>query len=452
MQISCLPHYKSYFMNKITSILILFLLALNLQAQELPEGWPADGGGGIMNLTIKGQTVNVPYWYNKPINQTNDKVTRAIIAIHGINRWSKSILDRILVSVERENLEDETIVLCPVFLQEEEYNHYGLDNSYPWWTSRWKHGDLSQDRTVTRTSSYEVIDEMLATVQKNNPNLDLVVVTGFSAGGQFTNRYAAAGRGPNSLPDNIEQRFIVHAPSSYVYLSDKRLVNGIFKPVNTSCDDYNEYHYGLDGGLNNYVSTTTVPQVIENYKKRTVIHMVGQEDTEEAYLDVSCGANLQGANRVDRAITYYKYLLSEFEDNPEYTENKYLLVVDGYAHSSKVYKTLQVSKYMFNDLSELPNSNVELITFINDIPIAQEGDWLVYPNPVYDNWIRIESNESRQTQCNLEIIDLSGRVVKMQNDYCLEESVFVGDLQSGIYVLRLKGDKYTKVYKLSILN
>ena len=53
------------------------------------------------------------------------------------------------------------------------------------------------DAVGTHLSSYDVIDRLFATLSDKSrfPNLKRVVMTGYSAGGQFVGRYAAVGKG-----------------------------------------------------------------------------------------------------------------------------------------------------------------------------------------------------------------------------------------------------------------
>src|SRR5262249_51528255 len=53
------------------------------------------------------------------------------------------------------------------------------------------------------------------------PNLKLIVVTGHSAGGQFTHRYAAATHVEKQI--RIPMRYVVANPSTYLYLDETRL-------------------------------------------------------------------------------------------------------------------------------------------------------------------------------------------------------------------------------------
>ena len=63
-------------------------------------------------------------------------------------------------------------------------------------------GDLSEirrdDSTDRRVSSFAVLDALLQMLSDRQhwPALDLVVLAGHSAGGQFVQRYAVAGRAP----------------------------------------------------------------------------------------------------------------------------------------------------------------------------------------------------------------------------------------------------------------
>ena len=70
------------------------------------------------------------------------------------------------------------------------------------------------DATGTHLSSYDVIDRIFATFSDKSlfPNLKRVVMTGYSAGGQFVGRYAAVGKG--IVREGITLEYAAMAPST----------------------------------------------------------------------------------------------------------------------------------------------------------------------------------------------------------------------------------------------
>jgi hypothetical protein len=75
-----------------------------------------------------------------------------------------------------------TIVLAPHF---QERSDAASDEH--WWKGNWREGGESDG-----VSSYAVVDTLVARLRNGMfPNLKWIVITGHSAGGQFTQRYAA---------------------------------------------------------------------------------------------------------------------------------------------------------------------------------------------------------------------------------------------------------------------
>ena len=91
---------------------------------------------------------------------------------------------------------------------------------------------LYNGKKVT-VSAYDAIDQLLAEVVTSGhfPNVKDIVVMGLSAGGQMVNRYAACNtfEFDTALPRGIQVRYLVMAPSTYIYLSPHRLTG----PKNT---------------------------------------------------------------------------------------------------------------------------------------------------------------------------------------------------------------------------
>ena len=127
----------------------------------------------------------------------------------------------------------QALIVAPQFLSEVDAVRYPIPLDVPVWSvDGWKEGDLSEirrdDSTDRRVSSFAVLDALLQILSDRQhwPALDLVVLAGHSAGGQFVQRYAAAGRAPTMLSHHgIQTRFVVANPSSYLYFDERRPTN-----------------------------------------------------------------------------------------------------------------------------------------------------------------------------------------------------------------------------------
>ena len=170
----------------------------------------------------------------------------------------------------------------------------------------------------------------------NFPNIKQIVIMGHSAGGQFVNRYAAS----NTFMDKytIPVKFLVMAPSSYVYFSPKRAndrtrknfeIPGLNKP------GYNQWGYGLEklyGFHKKY--DVTADKMRKRYPNLKIRYLVGGKDERLSItLDMNTEAMLQGLNRKQRAITYYNHLKDHF--GSEIKRNQDFFIIDGVGHSAK---------------------------------------------------------------------------------------------------------------------
>jgi hypothetical protein len=137
----------------------------------------------------------------------------------------------------------------------------------------------------------------------HRPVRAFVVIVGNSAGGQFVNRYAAVGRGPDALAQRgIHVRFIIANPSAYLYFDRQG-------PVAVPDDSrVNHWRYGFEhppayvrGGPH---------RSLARYLARDVTIVLGARDTDRAglLLEVSPAAMAQGASRLERGIRYHEHV------------------------------------------------------------------------------------------------------------------------------------------------
>ena len=453
-------------MKKIILFFALLIAQISFgQSEPLPEGLP----NSKLSFTINNQSVKIPYWRNLSLGTRRDYITNAIVAFHGINHYGKSIYENLKNAASSEGQLNNTIIIAPIMTEIKHINYYNLDqNVYPYWTTRWKYGDLSQNSN--RVSSFTIIDNIIKALVRNNPNLKTLTITGFSAGGQMINRYAAAGRGPNDVPDGIKIQFVSYAPSSYVYLNNLRAIPGSetrFGKPNTNCSNYNRYIYGLESDLNSYLRQTGVTAMRQNFRNRTVYQMVGSNDTSTRFLDVKCGAMLQGAERYQRARIYTNYARAYYLQN----NNKNLIVAQGYGHSASAYKASNIRKIFFrSSSSENPcdsvsqwSSNVtyhtgDRVIYNNTLFEYTGSEWnnlgscsnlqiyskappqnssvWVYPNPAKDV-LHLTSSGSKGV---FSIISVNGQILK-KGQY-RGHPINIDNLQKGVYFITLSENNH----------
>lgn len=249
-----------------------------------------------------------PYCGTGSIDDIPAATTRVVFAIHGIDRNACA-----LAAAVRRAVGPDTLVVAPWFPPPA-----GATNAatLSWDMPGWVQGD---DARTGGPSSYEVLDELIGRVGSRR-----VTVFGFSAGGQFVNRYAAVGRAG-------VYRYIVANPSSYLYFTPDR--EAMTPHVLATCPDYNTWRYGVDR-LNRVAGDVGVDGLKGRYASRSVTYLIGSDDNRPraVALDRSCAAMAQGANREQRASRYHRHLQQVF--GPAVITRQPLFAVPGVGHDS----------------------------------------------------------------------------------------------------------------------
>ena len=176
------------------------------------------------------------------------------------------------------------------------------------------------DAVGVKLSSFDVVDAMLLALgdRERYPALKRVIVTGFSAGGQFVGRYVAVGKG--FVRDGVEVRYAAMAPSTELRL-----------------DDDVTWHYGIKGRPR-YSAQMTREQMIANLSSRRVWRACGTEDVLDKALDVCPAAMRLGKNRYARFRSFEEYL----KQFPGWAKQVSFHAIEGIGHESKVAHTEKV--------------------------------------------------------------------------------------------------------------
>lgn len=236
------------------------VLSLAAIANADPVG---DVSGKRISIHVGGDTVTIPYYRTRALGTPHATAVRAVIVIHGADRGAKWNFDGMTAAATAAAAAGagDTLVFAPHFLTEEDVTHHGLAADVLYWDSNgWKFGEESRSTAAhprpVRLTSYEVIDLIVRRLldRGDYPALREIVVAGHSAGGQFSNRYAAVNIvQPDADAAGVALRYTVANPSSYLYFSDERLLAGttdVFTvpPAGqqSACRDYNDYIYNLD--------------------------------------------------------------------------------------------------------------------------------------------------------------------------------------------------------------
>jgi len=246
---------------------------------------------------------------------------------------------------------DSTLIIAPHFLADVDSPANGF---LYWGTHDWVSGNDSLD--PSHMSSYEVMDLLLKKIfdEGHFRNLRQVIITGLSAGGQFTDRFVSASA-TEPMYQQLHFRYIIASPSSYLYFDDNRYVGGTkFEPPSNPQCLFNQYRYGLDN-RNRYMSQISDTQIKKNFSSRDVVLAVGDQDDatskpnppipndpkDGADLDVSCAAEYQGASRLERAKIFASYL------NFTFPGQQFPLVIgNGIAHQLKLYASPEIQNWL----------------------------------------------------------------------------------------------------------
>ena len=283
-------------------------------------------------------------------------------------------------------------------------------------------------------SSFEVIDDIISQIILGNnfPNLRQVVLTGFSGGGQFMNRYASSNRVHELFEKdyNIDFQYLIASPSSYMYFNEERRVDGsteqFEKPNVGNCGLYNNYKYGTNM-LNQYMKYYHLDTLINRYKRRKISYGVGSRDNNpnSSSMDDSCQAMFQGNHRLERATIFVNYLKHIYGD---LGNNHKLYIAQGVNHNSTTF-------YNRNNIRPLlfPEITNEVET---PLAIENNNKIKIYPTPG-SKVLNIE-NINFSLIHDFKILDIFGREVKnftVSSEKNTKMLVDTSKLSDGLYFI-----------------
>jgi hypothetical protein len=247
-------------------------------------------------------------------------VTHALVVVHGDGRDPIATFTGMMAAADSSGVTAHTLVLAPWFKSSQDEPGAGEAS---WSSEGWKSGDGAV--SPSGLSSFAVMDDLVATLADRTrfPRLSWVTVTGHSAGGQFTDRYATFGLGPNSLP-GVLVTYVIANPSSFVYFDAARPdaarpdadATSSMTADASSCPAYDNYKYGLRG-RRGYVAQLTPQQALTQFVSRRVTILSGAADTtQNGDMDASCAAMMEGPNRASRAANFFTRIHSVYPGAP----------------------------------------------------------------------------------------------------------------------------------------
>ena len=301
----------------------------NYVTEPPPRPTPCLSTGSICTERIDiGGCVHLRVFSTHSLSEGDDLVGHGLIIVHGASRNADDYFQRGFQAAAAAGNQNSTVVIAP---------HFKTSSDNPasdalfWSSSGWKRGHLSSsDGVRPRKSSYSAIDKIINLLSDSSrfPGLTRITMTGHSAGGQVAHRYAATNRTEQAL-GLIKIRYVVANPSTYLYLGREREIEGAFSlPEESSCSDYDDWHYGL-AERNNYASSMVADTIKEQLIRRDVRILIGDADSLSSSLDISCGANLQGPYRFVRGRILMRFMDKFF---PHHVHKE--MIVPGVGHSS----------------------------------------------------------------------------------------------------------------------
>lgn len=241
------------------------------------------------------------------IGPTPAKIERVLIIVHGRLRNADTYRQSAEHAAEQAGQSANTLVLAPQFLNETDIaSHPVPDSVLRWQGNDWMAGGLSTAPFML--SSYAALDEIVARLgdRQQFPDVKQIVIAGHSGGAQVVQRYALLSHPQPTLDaEGVKVRYVIANSSSYAYFNEQRPV--AFS--HAKCTNFNRWKYGL-ADLPAYADGQTPAQLEENYVKRDVVYLLGQQDIDPNHpaLDKSCEAKAQGPSRLIRGRNYFNYL------------------------------------------------------------------------------------------------------------------------------------------------
>jgi len=292
-----------------------------------------------------------PYWTlngHKGIDEVNTAVQLVFIVFHGFHnndgdRKACYLMDAVRSQLNESN-QRRVLVVAPQF--------YTIDDKAPdseltWAWGHWRLGEESNTGSPETVSSFLVMDEMMQVLVNSGrfPNLRKIKLVGFSAGGQFVQRYAAFGQAYVRLVGGPSIEFVVASPNYLSYFDMRRPVLNVSSfcrdggychigtvqssrfnfevPSDLPCGtSYHTWPYGVAGSLPFYFHGIDLDAAIRLYRTKKVTYFVGNLDTcngnafslpcqhpcHEVACEGSCQANQQGLCRHMRLHAWFQYL------------------------------------------------------------------------------------------------------------------------------------------------
>ncbi len=433
-------------------VLIIFVAMLHAQF---------DVGSNRLFVYQNGDSLGLSYYSNLSLNEIHENTKLGIVVLHGASRNADDYYDRMNAIVNGVGM-DSTIIIAPQFLRTGDLDGNNLSENVLYWTNttNWTAGHNSGNTSTHprpfTISSYSIMDTLLYRLAMNNPRLDQMVFVGFSAGGQFVNRYV----GGNNVTEiifqefNLSIRYIVGSPSSYLYMNGERRIEGTVDQFagSSGCSGYNDYKYGLDD-LNNYMSIAGTDSIRIRYSIREVIYLIGGSDDEGT---TDCQSMAQGNHRYERSIIYFNYLQYYFSSGI-LGRHQHAIIPNIDHDSYNIFNSACGRKALFGygDCDQLYFLNVMDFEVVDNYKLINN-----YPNP-FNPVTTLRYDLPENVHVNITIYDMLGRQIKN----LINQTQDVGyrsvrwnatddygkPVSAGIYLYQIQAGEFVQTKKMVLL-
>ncbi|MGH7023142.1 MAG: hypothetical protein ACREEB_06065 [Caulobacteraceae bacterium] len=320
------------------------------------EGWIALGHRSARTRVYRTFSLERP----------NSHIHRALIMVHGALRNADHYFRTATAAAFLAGALGDTEVIAPDFASADGECHDKLARGEVNWScggNSWRAGGPAVgDPGLT---SFDFMDTLMKRLADRRlfPNLQVIVIAGHSAGGQFVTRYEMANTVDGRL--GVPLRYVVANPSSYAWPDASRpLAEGGAAPtaareawsdeaahtnftygpfVAAKAPGFDRWPYGLEDRVSGYAARIGEDQLKRQLASRPTTYLLGQVDVLPlGGFDPSPNAMAQGPTRRARGEAFVKHIEDSLGAKPG------LIIVPECGHNDRcIFTTRQVLPVLF---------------------------------------------------------------------------------------------------------
>ncbi|CAO1626674.1 unnamed protein product [Parajaminaea phylloscopi] len=273
------------------------------------KGWktlPDVAGATLDSTTFKVGEGRLAAYVSQSVQASALK--RVVIQVHGMERdgWNQWLYSNLSLqrAVSAGGVQDSQVaIVAPLFLNTLDRAAYPSSSTLSWDDEAWGDGTAAVHPSGLSVGAFDALDAVVAHFLDTAayPALVTVVVAGFSLGAQLVQRYSTLR--PLNATEDARINYWVAAPNSYLYLNSSRPAK-----IARGCrSSYNEYKYGLEGELPDYVEGKVSEAVLApRLLARRISYAVGAKDDASTKL---CAANAQGSSHIAKMRAWTQEVL-----------------------------------------------------------------------------------------------------------------------------------------------